>query len=75
MLFRDGHKPEESGDIEIAQKKTHTPQIKTLVESGVDMIFEITMTNIDKATGIAWEAASCNMSVVISFTVVTDGRG
>jgi S-methylmethionine-dependent homocysteine/selenocysteine methylase len=74
VLFRDGHKPEESGDIEIAQKKIHTPQIKTLVESGIDMIFAITTSNIDKATEIAWEAASCNMSVVISFTVVTDGR-
>jgi homocysteine S-methyltransferase len=61
------------GDIETAQK-IHTPQIKTLVDPGVYMISTITMTKIDEAAGIAREAASCNMPVVISFTVETDGR-
>jgi homocysteine S-methyltransferase len=71
--FGDGYKPEELGDIETA-RKIHAPQIKTIVDFGVDMISAITMTNIDEAAGIAQEAASCNTPVVISFTVETDGR-
>ena len=73
MPFGDGDKSEELGDIETAQK-IHAPQIKTLVEPGVDMISAISMTNIDEAAGIAREAAFCNMPVVISFTVETDGN-
>jgi homocysteine S-methyltransferase len=52
----------------------HLPQIRTLAESGVDMISAITMPNIAEAVGIARAAGSVGLPVVISFTVETDGR-
>jgi S-methylmethionine-dependent homocysteine/selenocysteine methylase len=52
----------------------HAEQIAVLVDSGVDLVTALTLTNTDEATGIAGAAASHGASVVLSFTVETDGR-
>lgn len=63
-------RPMTAGEAE----EMHAPQIRVLVEEGVDMISAITMTNIGEATGIARAAKAAGVPLVISFTVETDGR-
>ncbi|MDD9878911.1 MAG: homocysteine S-methyltransferase family protein [Magnetovibrio sp.] len=52
----------------------HTPQIKTMVDAGAEMISAITMTNTAEAIGVVRAARDAGAPVVISFTVETDGR-
>jgi homocysteine S-methyltransferase len=52
----------------------HDDQIAVLVDSGVDMITALTLTNTAEAIGIATAAASHDAPLVLSFTVETDGR-
>ena len=52
----------------------HHTQVSVLVDSGVDMISALTLTNTDEAIGVVRAASSCGAPVVISFTVETDGR-
>ena len=69
----DGYQPEILNSV-AAARDLHRLQIGALVESGVDLISAITMTNIDEATGVTLEADSFGVSVVISFNLETDGR-
>ena len=69
----DGYAPGKVPSAAEAEEM-HAPQIRTLAETGVDMISAITMTNIAEATGIARAAKAQGLPVVISFTVETDGR-
>jgi S-methylmethionine-dependent homocysteine/selenocysteine methylase len=57
-----------------AAEAYHVAQIATFVETGVDMVSAITMTNAAEATGIARAAQRMGVPPVISFTVETDGR-
>lgn len=52
----------------------HAKQIGELVAAGVDMISAYTLGSAEEATGIALAAKAACVSVVISFTVETDGR-
>jgi S-methylmethionine-dependent homocysteine/selenocysteine methylase len=52
----------------------HAPQLRTLADTGVDMATGLTMTHVDEAIGLATAAKSAGISVVVSFTVETDGR-
>ncbi len=52
----------------------HSRQIKTLRDSGVDLISGLTMTNIQEALGIVMAAKDLKVPVVISFTVEVDGH-
>lgn len=69
----DGYIAEETPDEAVAEA-SHRPQVMTLVESGVDMISALTMTNSAEAIGIARAATKAGVPVVISYTVETDGR-
>jgi homocysteine S-methyltransferase len=52
----------------------HDAQISVLVDSGVDVITALTLTNTAEAIGIAMAASERSAPVVVSFTVETDGR-
>jgi homocysteine S-methyltransferase len=52
----------------------HRPQIEALRDGGAEMVSAITMTYAEEAIGIALAARDCDIPVVISFTVETDGR-
>jgi homocysteine S-methyltransferase len=51
----------------------HQSQIEVLADSGVDQISALTLTNVAEAIGIVQASLACNMPVVISFTVETNG--
>jgi S-methylmethionine-dependent homocysteine/selenocysteine methylase len=61
-----------SGDADAAQRY-HQAQVRTLAESGADLVSALTITNSDEAIGIARAAAEADIPVVISFTLETDG--
>ena len=51
----------------------HSTQVAVLTASGVDLVSALTLTNTAEAIGIARAARACDIPVVISFTVETDG--
>jgi S-methylmethionine-dependent homocysteine/selenocysteine methylase len=57
-----------------AAEALHRPQIRALVQGGVDMVSAITMTHTGEALGIARAATAEGIPFAISFTVETDGR-
>ena len=69
----DGYVPGEQMSVNEAEDY-HIMQIKTLSDTEADMISALTLNYVDEAVGIARAAKSCNMPVVLSFTVETDGR-
>jgi S-methylmethionine-dependent homocysteine/selenocysteine methylase len=52
----------------------HAVQIDTFSETQADMVTAITMTYAEEAIGVARAAEAVGLSVVISFTVETNGR-
>jgi homocysteine S-methyltransferase len=52
----------------------HLPQIRSFADSAADMVSVFTMNYSDEALGIALAAQQCQMPVVVSFTLETDGR-
>jgi S-methylmethionine-dependent homocysteine/selenocysteine methylase len=52
----------------------HDEQIGTMLEAGADLVSAITMTNTPEAIGIVRAAKRRGATVVISFTVETDGN-
>ena len=52
----------------------HLAQIATFAGSEADMVAAFTMTYPEEAIGIVDAAAACEMPVVVSFTLETDGR-
>lgn len=52
----------------------HLAQIATFSGTEADMVAAVTLTYPDEAIGIVDAAAACEMPVVISFTLETDGR-
>ena len=52
----------------------HATQIGTFVETGADLVTAITMTSANEAVGVVRAARAVGLSVVVSFTVETDGR-
>ncbi|MEO6255412.1 MAG: homocysteine S-methyltransferase family protein [Sphingomicrobium sp.] len=69
----DGYDPGRAMSVEEAADY-HSHQARLLVSAGADLLSAITMTNISEATGVARAAKSIGASIVISFTVETDGR-
>jgi homocysteine S-methyltransferase len=69
----DGYQPDRQMTAEESQAY-HTLQIDAFREAGVDLVSAITMNYAEEAIGIARAAEALGMSVVISFTVETDGR-
>lgn len=69
----DGYSPATMLTPEAAEA-LHRPQIRALVQGGVDMISAITMTHTGEALGIARAATAEGIPFAISFTVETDGR-
>jgi S-methylmethionine-dependent homocysteine/selenocysteine methylase len=61
-----------SSDVDAAQQY-HRGQVEVLAESGVELVSALTLTNTAEAIGIARAAGDCDVPVVISFTVETDG--
>lgn len=61
-----------TGEVDAAEQY-HGSQIEALAASGVDLVTALTITNTSEATGIARAARACDVPVVISFTVETDG--
>jgi S-methylmethionine-dependent homocysteine/selenocysteine methylase len=55
-------------------ERYHSPQVRSFVAAGADMVSAITMTYAEEAIGIARAAAAAGIPVAISFTVETDGR-
>lgn len=68
----DGYSPEHRMTIDEADVY-HSPQVRTLAESGADMITALTMNYTAEAIGIVMAAKNIQIPVVISFTVETDG--
>ena len=54
-------------------ERYHSPQVEVLAAAGVDMVTALTITNVREAIGITRAATACDIPVVISFTVETDG--
>ena len=52
----------------------HLPQIRSLVDAGVDLITALTLTTTGETIGMAQAAQSADIPIVISFTVETDGH-
>lgn len=52
----------------------HLPQVRALVEGGVDQVTALTMTYAAEAVGVARAASEVGVPSVVSFTVETDGR-
>lgn len=52
----------------------HSLQTRAFAAAGVDLVSAVTMTYVDEAIGITRAARESGVSVVISFTVETDGR-
>lgn len=69
----DGYSPAMMLTPETAEA-LHRPQIRALVQGGVDMVSAITMTHTGEALGIARAAMAEGIPFAISFTVETDGR-
>ena len=69
----DGYVVGETMTAERAERY-HATQIATFAETAADLVTAITMTYADEAVGIVRAARAVRMSVVISFTVETDGR-
>jgi S-methylmethionine-dependent homocysteine/selenocysteine methylase len=61
------------GSSDVDAQRYHQPQVQALAESGADLVSALTITNSSEAIGIARAAAECDIPVVISFTVETDG--
>jgi S-methylmethionine-dependent homocysteine/selenocysteine methylase len=51
----------------------HGEQIRSFTAAGADLVSAFTINHVDEAIGIVMAAAECDMPVVISFTVETDG--
>lgn len=69
----DGYNPERIMSAEEAEAY-HLPQVRIYAEAGADLVTAITMTNVEESVGIVNAAKACDIPVVISFTVETDGR-
>jgi len=69
----DGYQVETIMTIDEAEKY-HRLQIDTFKKANVDLVSAITMTYTEEAIGIALAAKKNELSVVISFTVGTDGN-
>ena len=54
--------------------EAHMPQMRVMVDAGVDMLSAITMTNTPETIGIVRAAVELQKPIVPSFTVETDGR-
>ncbi len=52
----------------------HRAQIEVFAASTADMVTALTMNYVEEAIGIVNAATACNMPVVISFTLETDGN-
>ena len=52
----------------------HSPQMRTLADTAVDLITGLTLTYADEAIGMVRAARAAELPVAISFTVETDGR-
>lgn len=55
-------------------ERYHDAQVAVFAEERVDLVSALTLTYADEATGIVRAAARHAVTVVISFTVETDGR-
>jgi S-methylmethionine-dependent homocysteine/selenocysteine methylase len=51
----------------------HTPQVRSLVDSGVDRVSAMTLGYVDEAVGIADAARDLGVPVILGFTLETDG--
>ena len=69
----DGYVADQLMTAEEAERY-HSPQVRSFVAAGADMVSAITMTYVEEAIGIARAAAAAGIPVAISFTVETDGR-
>jgi S-methylmethionine-dependent homocysteine/selenocysteine methylase len=69
----DGYVPSNIMSIEEAADYHHT-QIDTFARTDADMVTVYTLNYVEEGAGIALAARACDMPVVISYTVETDGR-
>ncbi len=69
----DAYAPEEKLSADDAQQY-HSTQLEWLAETDVDMVTALTFTQATEAIGFVRAARACDLPVVVSFTVETDGR-
>lgn len=69
----DAYAPEQVLSADAAQAY-HARQVEVLAGAGVDMICAMTISSTGEAIGIAQAAKAAGMSMVLSFTLETDGR-
>lgn len=68
----DGYDPSERLTPEVAERY-HRPQVDAFAVAGADRVTMLTATHTGEAIGVVRAAAAANISVVIAFTVETDG--
>ena len=69
----DGYVPDQLMSRDEAAEY-HTPQIRSLVDAGAELVTALTLPDYEEAIGIVKAAQSAEIPVVVSFTVETDGR-
>ncbi len=69
----DGYQIDSMMDADTAADY-HSFQVAAMASAGIDVVDALTMGYVDEAVGIARAAEEADVSVVISFTVETDGR-
>jgi S-methylmethionine-dependent homocysteine/selenocysteine methylase len=69
----DGYRPAERMSVEEAAAY-HTPQLRSLLDAGVDRVSAMTIPYADEAAGIASAAGRLGLPVILGLTVETDGR-
>lgn len=69
----DGYNPSERLSAEVAEAY-HRAQVQSFAAAGVDRVTMLTATHTGEPIGIVRAAVAAGASVVIAFTVETDGR-
>jgi S-methylmethionine-dependent homocysteine/selenocysteine methylase len=69
----DAYAPETMMTAEQAEHY-HSAQMRTLSDTGVDLITALTVTYAEEAVGMVRAARAASLPVAVSFTVETDGR-
>lgn len=70
----DGYKLEDAAVTVAAARDYHRPQIQATADAGADLVCALTMTGLNEAIGIAHACADCELPLIVSPTVETDGR-
>ena len=69
----DGYRPTSRMSVDEAADY-HRPQLRSLLDAGVDRVSAMTICYPDEAAGIASAATELGLSIILGLTLETDGR-